>query len=154
MVTLTAEDIRAAIGDVPDPEIPVVTISELGIIERVVVTSDAIEIDLLPTFTGCPALDVIKQDVERAAQGLAGDRDIRVRFVFDPPWTTDRVTPEARKHLTSFGIAGPTLLQIAVPCPYCGSRDTVIESEFGPTLCRTTRYCNACRNPFEGFKTK
>lgn len=147
------EAVRAAAGAVPDPEIPAVTIADLGIVERVSVTDAAIEIELLPTFSGCPALDVIRTDVERAVAPLAGNRVVRVRFVYDPPWTTDRVTEAGREALTGFGIA-PPLLHIAVPCPYCGSRDTRIESDFGPTLCRTIRYCNACRNPFEGFKRK
>ncbi len=157
--TLSAGRVRAAVGGVPDPEIPTVTIADLGIVERIEVRDDAIEIDLLPTFSGCPALDVIKEDVERAVEAMAGDRSVLVRFVYNPPWTTDRVTPEGRAALAGFGIAPPgarglPLLQIAVACPYCGSRDTTIESEFGPTLCRTIRYCASCRNPFEGFKPK
>ncbi len=158
-----ADAIREAVAAVRDPEIPAVTIGGLGLVERVDVTDEAVEVDLLPTFVGCPALDAIKHDVHEAVARLADGRRVVVRFVFDPPWTTDRVDDEAKASMRSFGIAPPNganvtpmrpLLQIAVPCPYCGSRDTVIESEFGPTLCRTVRYCNACRNPFEGFKPK
>jgi len=149
--------VRDAIARVKDPEIPVVTIGDLGVIEHVIVSGDAIEITLLPTFVGCPALDVIRADVERAAREAAPDTTITVRFTLSIPWTTDRITDAGREALRSFGIAPPgepRLLQIAVPCPNCGSRDTVLESAFGPTACRTIRYCNACRNPFEGFKPK
>ena len=155
--------IADAVANVRDPEIPAVTIGGLGVVERVNVTDEVVEIDLLPTFVGCPALDAIKRDVHEAVAGLAGRRRIAVRFVFDPPWTTERMSDDAKAAMRLFGIAPPNgtnvtplrpLLQIAVPCPYCGSRDTVLESEFGPTLCRTVRYCNDCKNPFEGFKPK
>lgn len=151
--TVVEERIREAIGAVRDPEIPAVTLDELGVVGRVDVLDEAIEIDLLPTFIGCPALDVIRLDVERAAAPFAAERPVRVRFVYDPPWTTDRITERGREALRGFGI-GPPLLQIRMPCPYCGSLDTIVESDFGPTLCRTVRYCNGCKNPFEGFKSK
>ena len=158
MSTTTIEAaVGEAIGRVKDPEIPVITISDLGVIERVAADGDGgIEITLLPTFVGCPALDVIRTDVERAAQDAAPGATITVRFTLSEPWTTDRITGAGREALRSFGIAPPEphLLQITVPCPNCGSRDTVLESAFGPTACRTIRYCNACRNPFEGFKPK
>jgi ring-1,2-phenylacetyl-CoA epoxidase subunit PaaD len=158
-----SHDIAEAVAGVRDPEIPAVTIGGLGLVARVDVTEDAVEVELLPTFVGCPALDIIKRDVESAVREAAAGRRIAVRFVFDPPWTTDRMSDDAKASMRLFGIAPPNgtnvtpmrpLLQIAVPCPYCGSRDTTLESEFGPTLCRSVRYCNACRNPFEGFKTK
>jgi ring-1,2-phenylacetyl-CoA epoxidase subunit PaaD len=160
---MVIDELAAAVGAVRDPEIPAVTIGDLGCVQRVVVTADAVEIDLLPTFVGCPALDVIRRDVMKAAEGFAGDRSVAVRFVFDPPWTTDRITEEGKASMKLFGIAPPNgnnvrpmqpMLQIAVRCPYCGSLDTVLESDFGPTLCRSVRYCNACKNPFEGFKPK
>ncbi|MFN2642862.1 MAG: 1,2-phenylacetyl-CoA epoxidase subunit PaaD [Actinomycetota bacterium] len=144
---------RSALDGVMDPEIPACSITDLGMVERIKVTSEVLEVDLLPTFVGCPATDMIRRDVEKALKAIAGDAPVIVRFVWDPPWTTDRITPEGRKAMSGFGIA-PPLLQIAVPCPYCGSRETFIESEFGPTPCRTIRYCRSCSNPFEGFKRK
>lgn len=154
--TLTEEQVRAALADVHDPEIPTCPITELGIVERIEITGGRVEIDLLPTFAGCPALDVIREDVEAAVRTLGAEA--RVRFVMSPPWTTDRLTPAGVAALTGYGIAGP-VLQIGskparIPCPYCGSADTEQQGSFGPTPCRTIRYCNACRNPFEGFKTK
>lgn len=155
MVTLAEADVIAALAEVRDPEIPTARITDLGIVERVAVTPDAIEVDLLPTFAGCPALDSIREDVERTVRALG--REPRVRFVMSPPWTTDRLNDAGREALREYGIAPPVLLQIGrtpIRCPYCGSEATREESAFGPTPCRTIRYCDACRNPFEGFKPK
>jgi ring-1,2-phenylacetyl-CoA epoxidase subunit PaaD len=145
--------VRDALAHVKDPEIPVCTITQLGLVERVEVTGDAVDITLLPTFVGCPALDEIRIDAERAVTDVASGRRVTVRFSLEVPWTTDRITADGREALKTFGIA-PPVLQIAVPCPLCGSRDTTLEAPFGPTPCRTIRYCNECRNPFEGFKPK
>lgn len=148
--------VRDALSRVKDPEIPVCSITDLGLVEHVAVTDRCVEVTLLPTFVGCPALEMILGDAERAVRDAAPGRDIEVTYTFDPPWTTDRITPEGREALRAFGIAPPgrTLLQIAVTCPHCGSPATTVESEFGPTPCRTIRYCTSCRNPFEGFKPK
>lgn len=152
---VTEAEVRAALAAVKDPEIPTCSITDLGIVHDVRVTGDRVEIDLLPTFAGCPALDIIKEDVEQAARDLAAE--VAVRFVNAPAWTTDRVNDRADVSLRAYGIS-PPLLQIAraqeVTCPYCGSTNTIEESAFGPTPCRSVRYCNSCRNPFEGFKTK
>lgn len=158
MSVLSESDIRTALGSVKDPEIPTCSITDLGIVHDVRLGDDAIEVDLLPTFAGCPALDVIREDVEAVVRGLGSDLDIRVRFITSPPWTTDRLHEDAKQGLGSYGISAPALIQIGkpqpVPCPYCGSIETIEESAFGPTPCRTVRYCNACKNPFEGFKRK
>jgi ring-1,2-phenylacetyl-CoA epoxidase subunit PaaD len=160
-----------ALGAVHDPEIPPISITALGIVERVRVTSEAVEVDLLPTFAGCPALDVIQEDAGRAVEEVAGARTTRVRFVYTPPWTSDRITPEGREALRSYGLAPPgegphaAFIPLAsfssrvpqgpgIPCPFCGSVETVVESTFGPTLCRSTHFCHSCRNPFEAFKPK
>lgn len=154
MTTQTVEArVHEALSRVMDPELPVCAITDLGMVERVAISDSSIKVDLLPTFVGCPALDVIRSDVRKVLLEIAGGREVTVTFVFDPPWTTDRVNERARQALTGYGVA-PPLLQIAVPCPYCGSLDTTLESEFGPTPCRSVRYCKACRNPFERFKPK
>jgi ring-1,2-phenylacetyl-CoA epoxidase subunit PaaD len=161
--------VRTALAAVHDPEIPPVSIVDLGLVERVAVVEDRVEIDLLPTFSGCPALDVIRQDVEGAARTAAPDLRVLVRFVHTPPWTSDRISAEGREAMRGYGLTPPAAVSgpaVFVPlaalersvgvadCPFCGSRDTVLESAFGPTLCRTTHFCRACRNPFEGFKPK
>jgi ring-1,2-phenylacetyl-CoA epoxidase subunit PaaD len=157
MVTvLSVQQVRDALARVKDPEIPVCSITDLGLVEHVSVNDEAIDVTLLPTFVGCPALDMIIEDAERAVREVASGREVRVRYSLDPPWTTDRITEAGREALRTFGIAPPgaALLQIAVPCPHCGSLATTLDSVFGPTPCRTIRYCTSCRNPFEGFKTK
>lgn len=156
-----------ALASVRDPEIPPVSITDLGIVEQVRVEDGVVCVDLLPTFSGCPALDVIREDVERAASRAAPDHEAQVRFVFSPPWTSDRITPDGAEALRSYGLTPPgppaktfvPLASLARPegtaaCPFCGSEETVLESAFGPTLCRTTHFCRACRNPFEAFKPK
>lgn len=152
----TEADVRAALSTVMDPEIPTCSITDLGIVHEVRVADGTLEIDLLPTFAGCPALDVIKKDVEKAATDLAPAKTVTVRFVNAPPWTTDRLNEAGKRALNAYGISSPVLLQIGnkVTCPFCGSTHTSEESAFGPTPCRSIRYCNACRNPFEGFKKK
>ncbi|HXF57008.1 MAG TPA: 1,2-phenylacetyl-CoA epoxidase subunit PaaD [Actinomycetota bacterium] len=157
----------AALEGVHDPEIPAVRIVDLGLVERVAVSSEAVEVDLLPTFLGCPALDVIRAEAEAAVRAVAGDREVRVRFVHAPPWTSDRITERGKEAMRSYGLAPPegpgrafvplAALGRGTPpaaCPFCGSRDTVLESAFGPTLCRSVHFCRACRNPFEAFRPK
>jgi ring-1,2-phenylacetyl-CoA epoxidase subunit PaaD len=158
-----------ALAQVNDPEIPPCSITDLGIVERVVVTDDSAEVDLLPTFAGCPALDVIRKDAEAAVRAAAPDRVVLVRFVYSKPWTSDRITPEGRRALREYGITPPgagNVERVVIPlaalerrrgsvsCPFCGSEETVLESAFGPTLCRSTHFCSSCRNPFEAFKPK
>ena len=158
MNVVSETDIRTALGSVKDPEIPTCSITDLGIVHEVRVLDAAIEIDLLPTFAGCPALDVIREDVEAVVRALAPDLETRVRFVTNPAWTTDRVNDAAKEGLRSYGISAPVLVQLGRPepitCPYCGSTETFEEGAFGPTPCRTVRYCSSCKNPFEGFKHK
>jgi ring-1,2-phenylacetyl-CoA epoxidase subunit PaaD len=168
-----ARPVWDALAMVKDPEIPPCSITDLGIVERVRVTADAVEIDLLPTFAGCPALDAIRDDAEAAVRLVAGGRAVRVRFVYSPPWTSDRITAQGRDALRTYGITPPweptarearsrTFIPLAALqhaeqtalCPFCGSENTIIESAFGPTLCRAIHFCRSCRNPFESFKPK
>jgi ring-1,2-phenylacetyl-CoA epoxidase subunit PaaD len=165
--TLAVEErAREALAEVMDPEIPAVSIVDLGMVERLDATDDVLEVDLLPTFVGCPAIDVIREDAEAALREVADGREVRVRMVYDPPWTTERITERGKEGLRSYGISphwegGPpkpvpvSLLTVSrVPCPYCGSRETVQDTPWGSTPCRAGHYCRSCRNPFEGFKEK
>jgi ring-1,2-phenylacetyl-CoA epoxidase subunit PaaD len=162
--------VRAAVADVPDPELPPVTIGMLGMIHDVTVVDGEVRIELLPTFSGCPATDMIEHDVVDAVEAIEGVERVRVRFRYDPPWTADRIDAEGRERLREFGIAPPggevagvrpdgrPTLPVAPtasprPCPYCGSQDTVRDSSFGPTPCRDLRFCASCQQPFEAFKT-
>ncbi|WP_211262660.1 1,2-phenylacetyl-CoA epoxidase subunit PaaD [Nitriliruptor alkaliphilus] len=172
--TATGPDVarvRAAIADVPDPELPPVTIGMLGMLHELDVDGGHVYVELLPTFAGCPATDMIERDVVAAASAVPGVDEVTVRFRFNPPWTPDRIDAVGRERLREFGIAPPggatgapapdgrVTLPLMLgpasdprPCPYCGSADTVRESNFGPTPCRDVRFCDACQQPFEAFK--
>jgi ring-1,2-phenylacetyl-CoA epoxidase subunit PaaD len=157
VVTASAQDVRAVIDTVPDPEMPPVTVGDLGMVVDVAVDGADVAVALVPTYSGCPATAVIREDVVRAVGALDGVEHVDVRFVRDVVWDPERITPAGREKLRAFGIAPPgsgqTLLQIGgVTCPLCGSRDTVADSPFGPTPCRGTHYCRVCRNPFEAIK--
>lgn len=159
MVTEAA--VRAALGDVKDPEIPPVSVIDMGMVSRVAVEGGQVTIDMTPTFVGCPALDIIRRDVSARVAQVEGVEGVEVRFVFDPPWTSERITEQGRERLKTFGIAPPVrensqkLINLdEVPnCPYCGSRETHMENLFGPTACRSIYYCDNCRQPFEAMKT-
>ncbi len=150
-----------ALEDVTDPEIPVLSVVEMGIIADVAVRGGQVCVRMTPTFAGCPALDVMREHIGRAVRS-AGYDDVTVQVVFDPPWTSDRISEEGRRKLKEYGLAPParncgggkvTESALArITCPYCESADTTLESIFGPTLCRAIHYCNACRQSFEQFK--
>jgi ring-1,2-phenylacetyl-CoA epoxidase subunit PaaD len=144
-------DVRSALAEVADPEIPVVSIIELGMLGEVHVGAEGIAVTLLPTFIGCPALDIIRTDVERRLSAF--DRPVHVRFDFTIPWTSDRITPEGRVKLRTSGFAPPGHDGSPTTCPHCGSADVVMDNLFGPTRCRSLFFCKSCRQPFEQFKT-
>jgi ring-1,2-phenylacetyl-CoA epoxidase subunit PaaD len=164
MVTLAAGPgldeaaIRAALAEVPDPEIPVLSVVDLGLVHGIAIEPDRIGVELLPTFVGCPALDVIRGAVEERLASFGVP--VEVSFTWHEPWTSERITPDGRRRLRESGFAPPSplgegspiALDVPVPCPICGSRRTILENAFGPTQCRTIRYCTACRQPFEAFK--
>lgn len=166
MVSITqaprVEDVWDALKGVADPEIPAVSVIDMGMIHDVAVDGGRVTVTVLPTFTGCPAIAEIEQDVAAAVRTVAGVAEVEVRTTFTPPWTTDRITDEGRSKLQGFGLApptgrGPVLIgAIGLPvkaiCPFCGSDDTTPENMFGPTPCRALYHCRACMNPFEQFK--
>jgi ring-1,2-phenylacetyl-CoA epoxidase subunit PaaD len=152
--------VRSALAEVPDPELPMLSVVDLGIVHRVeIVPADgSIRVEILPTFIGCPALELIKSSI--AARLSAFGRPVTVTATFAVPWTSERISDAGRAALLAAGIAPPgpadasTLIALEprVPCPHCGSRRTVLENVFGPTQCRTIRYCADCRQPFEAIK--
>ena len=153
---MTAEQVWAALEEIPDPEIPVVSLVDLGVIRSVDVREGHVHVEFTPTFLGCPALDAMKRSLEETVRGLGAEPDVEV--VNDDSWGTDKITAAGREKLRAAGFAPPAprlvQLQSAVhKCPYCGSTDTTLENLFGPTPCRSIRYCNGCRQPFEQFKT-
>ena len=159
---VTAEQVWAALEEISDPEIPVISLVDLGVIRDVTVDGDRVRVELTPTFLGCPALEAMRRALADAVTGLGGEPDVAV--ITDDSWSTDRITPAGREKLREAGFAPPapraagatTLVQLqsrAFRCPYCGSTDTRLENIFGPTPCRSIRWCASCRQPFEQFKT-
>jgi ring-1,2-phenylacetyl-CoA epoxidase subunit PaaD len=141
--------VRELLRDVADPEIPTVSIVDLGMVERIEVGPDRIEVELLPTFVGCPAQELIRSTVIDALAPLG--RPTVVGFSFRRPWTSDRITDVGRERLTASGFAPPAE-PADVRCPYCRSGRVAMDSAFGPTQCRSLFYCRNCRQPFEAFK--
>jgi ring-1,2-phenylacetyl-CoA epoxidase subunit PaaD len=160
-VSVTAEQVWAALEQVEDPEIPVVSLVDLGVVRDVQVDGSRVHVEFTPTFLGCPALEVMRDRMAEKITELGGEPDVEV--IADDSWSTDRITPEGREKLREAGFAPPaprsaetpTLLQLqrGFRCPYCGSTDTRLDNLFGPTPCRSIRYCEGCRQPFEQFKT-
>ncbi len=141
--------VRSALGEVMDPELPMVSIVDLGMVGGVAVSAEGIDVEILPTFIGCPALELISAAVADRL-GTFG-RPVRVVSSFAPPWSSDRITPAGRAALAAAGIAPPTPAGEVV-CPLCGSGQVVMDNLFGPTQCRSLFYCRECRQPFEAIK--
>jgi ring-1,2-phenylacetyl-CoA epoxidase subunit PaaD len=159
MKTTSEARLWEILQEVKDPEIPVVSLVELGIVRAVDVDDRRVQVTLTPTFSGCPALQVMVADVIARLEA-AGYERVEVTLSYDPPWTSDWITPQARQKLKEFGLAPPARhggnLQLLIPevvaCPYCDSTDTELKNSFGATLCRAIYVCHACRQPFEQFK--
>jgi ring-1,2-phenylacetyl-CoA epoxidase subunit PaaD len=162
--TLTSLEVAVweALANVPDPEIPAVSVVDMGMVHDVRIEGENVHVTMMPTFTGCPAIDIIKRDVHSAVAAVDGVATASVDTTFDPPWTSARITEGGREKLRGYGLAppegsGPVLItEIGLPkaakCPFCGSTDTENDNPFGPTPCRAIYYCRSCRNPFEQFK--
>lgn len=170
-------EVRATVESVADPEMPAVTIGMLGMVHDLHESDGTVVVELLPTFAGCPATDMIREDVETALAEVDGVDRVEVVFRYSPVWTPQRISAEGRARLVDFGIAPPlppasgdadgsggatvTALPIVSvteatsgrTCPWCGSTATERDSAFGPTPCRDLWMCTACRQPFEGFKS-
>ena len=163
----TAE-IRDLLREVKDPEIPMIDVVELGIVRDVAVDGDSVRVDVTPTYSGCPAMQVIEREIIAVLQSH-GFYDVRVNTIYSPAWTTDWLSEETRQKFRDYGIAPPTghshpgggiaelvSLRRAKPtieCPFCGSANTTERSEFGSTACKSIHFCNSCHQPFDHFKT-
>jgi ring-1,2-phenylacetyl-CoA epoxidase subunit PaaD len=159
---LSEAQVWEALAGVPDPEIPVVSVVDLGVVRNVRIENGRAHVEFTPTFLGCPALEVMRAQMTAKIAELGAEADVEV--ILDDSWSTDRITPAGREKLREAGFAPPAprlqgepnLVQLesnAFRCPYCGSRDTALENLFGPTPCRSLRYCRSCHQPFEQFKT-
>jgi ring-1,2-phenylacetyl-CoA epoxidase subunit PaaD len=159
---ITTKAVWDALTEIPDPEIPTISLVDLGVIKDVSIDDGTVRIEFTPTFLGCPALEVMRDAMAEKVRELGAEPDVQV--VLDDSWSTDKITPAGREKLRASGFAppaprsagAPTLVQLqsnAFRCPYCGSTKTRLENIFGPTPCRSLRYCDDCRQPFEQFKT-
>jgi ring-1,2-phenylacetyl-CoA epoxidase subunit PaaD len=158
---LTKEEILSLISEIPDPEIPVITISELGVIRDVNVEGENVEIKITPTYSGCPAMKQMEDDIVAALKEKGIDK-VKIKTVFSPPWTTDWLTDHAKEKLRTYGIAPPehttqdkswlTGKSKIIKCPRCGSENTRLISQFGSTACKALHQCNDCLEPFDYFK--
>jgi ring-1,2-phenylacetyl-CoA epoxidase subunit PaaD len=157
---ITKEEILKALEEVKDPEIPAISVVDLGIITDVKINeAGSVSVTMTPTFAGCPALKVLENLVKEKILGLHVE-NVEVETTFDIPWNTNKITEKGRKMLLKHGLAPPPLhdglIQIDilehVKCPYCGSANTSMKTPFGPTLCRSLHYCNNCHQAFEQFK--
>ncbi|GAA5171038.1 phenylacetate-CoA oxygenase subunit PaaJ [Pseudonocardia eucalypti] len=163
MLSTESRDARRVAGEVVDPEMPMLTLADLGVLRGVEVSGDAVTVTITPTYSGCPALAEMRDDLREALHG-AGYREVEVRTVLSPPWSTDWISERGRRKLAEAGVAppdrvgerpaGPVPLNLEplsarVPCPHCGAPSTEELSRFGPTACTALRRCPACREPFE-----
>ena len=159
---LSTDEIWAALDAVKDPEVPVLSVVELGIVREVEATADGVTVTVTPTYSGCPAMRVIEDDITRALneRGIA---HVTVKTSFTPAWTTDWIPAAAREKLRAYGIAPPGIADALAPiaigrrrpsvrCPFCGSTETALRSEFGSTACKSIHVCRGCSQPFEEFK--
>jgi ring-1,2-phenylacetyl-CoA epoxidase subunit PaaD len=159
---VTAAQVWEAFEEIPDPEIPIISLVDLGVIRSVDVSDGHVRVEFTPTFLGCPALEMMKRALEESVTALGAEPDVHV--IQDDSWSTDKITPTGREKLRAAGFAPPAPREASAPklvqlqsnvfrCPYCGSAQTTLENIFGPTPCRSLRYCESCRQPFEQFKT-
>lgn len=156
---MTLSDVWDTLQQVKDPEIPVISLVELGIVRDVAIVEERIIVTITPTFSGCPALNVMIQDVETALQAR-GAVDVAVKTVLAPAWTSDWISAEGKRKLKQFGLAPPrqhggnlimTFFDV-IECPRCDSKNTTLKNSFGTTLCRAIWTCNNCQETFEQFK--
>ncbi|MGH3320514.1 MAG: 1,2-phenylacetyl-CoA epoxidase subunit PaaD [Streptosporangiaceae bacterium] len=153
--------LRERVAAVPDPELPMLTVGDLGILRALDADDHGrVEVTITPTYSGCPALDAIRADIERVVRE-AGCHEVTVRTVLSPPWTTEWISADGRRKLAEHGIAPPgpagahgsrTYVELTVRCPRCGSPETRVVSRFGSTACKAIRVCGACREPFDHVK--
>lgn len=161
MVNAGKENIIQLLREIPDPEIPVIDIWELGILRDVNILDDKVEVVITPTYSGCPAMKQIEDDIVKKMQDN-GFKNVAVKMIYNPPWTTDWITDEAKEKLRKYGIAPPEKTSVdkgillgktkIIACPRCGSKNTEMISQFGSTACKALYQCKDCMEPFDYFK--
>lgn len=159
MVTQTESEILVLLEDVMDPEIPVLSLVDLGVITKVSIEDEQVEIEMTPTFVGCPAMDYMKNEVIEKLQSH-GIKNVRVNISFKKAWSSDNISEKGKQALKKFGLAPPMPSHLftdiemleQIPCPRCNGTNTELKNPFGPTLCRSIHYCFNCQEAFEQFK--
>lgn len=161
MVNPNKENIIQLLREIPDPEIPVIDIWELGILRDVNISDSKVEVIITPTYSGCPAMKQIEEDIVSKLQ-QNGIKEVGVKMIYNPPWTTDWITDEAKEKLRKYGIAPPEKTSVdkgvllgkpkQLACPRCGSKNTQMISQFGSTACKALYQCQDCMEPFDYFK--
>ncbi|MCH8316341.1 MAG: phenylacetate-CoA oxygenase subunit PaaJ [Planctomycetes bacterium] len=167
---IDTESIMDVLREIPDPEMPI-SIVDLGLVEDVRIETNGdsavVSIDILPTFVGCPALPMIENEIRTKVGAVEGVGEVSVQFIYDPPWSVDRISDDGRRSLAAHGVTVPEhgskldvpghgstveLRTSAIACPFCNSNETRLDSQFGPTRCRMIYYCESCKNSFEHMK--
>ena len=159
MAKATTDTIYEWLREVKDPEIPVLSLVDLGVISGITINEASVHIELTPTFVGCPALDLMQREIKDVLS-RRGIKEVSIAVSYKKPWTSDMISAEGKVALKKFGLAPPPDRQLFVDldilehteCPRCGGRNTELRNTFGPTLCRSIHYCNDCREAFEQFK--
>lgn len=159
-MAISEKEVMSWLEQVKDPEIPVISLLDLGVITEVAIEdSEKVRVEMTPTFSGCPAMDYMKNDVERVLTEN-GIEDYEVNVSYETQWSSNNISDEGKAALQKFGLAPPPKIDLIVdldilehtPCPFCNSKDTELKSPFGPTLCRALHYCHSCHQAFEQFK--
>lgn len=158
-MTISKDDILTWLQEVKDPEIPVLSLVDLGVITDIVIEDKKVNVTMTPTFVGCPAIDYMKQDVVDVLNKY-GIEEVEVKVTFEKPWNSNMITEQGRKALKDFGLAPPPKHNLIIDldilenieCPNCGSTETDVKTPFGPTACRSIHFCHSCKETFEQFK--
>ncbi len=156
---LNIQDVWKILEGVKDPEIPVVSVVEMGMVRSIGLSGKRLIVTFAPTFAGCPALQIIQEEM-RDTLNRSGYSDVEIRVSLSPAWSSNWINPGGREKLKAFGLAPPpqhagdieSALELPAQCPYCGSLETELKNDFGSTLCRAIYFCNHCKQPFEQFK--
>jgi ring-1,2-phenylacetyl-CoA epoxidase subunit PaaD len=160
---INKEQIWNLLKEIPDPEVPAINIVELGVVRDILINEDKIEIVITPTYSGCPAMKVIEENIVTTLNDQ-GFHNLNIKTIFSPAWTTDWMSDDTKAKLKAYGIAPPEKVNSEhifpflsdkknkVGCPYCNSENTILKSQFGSTACKALYYCNNCNQPFEQFK--
>jgi len=159
MKPISEQTVWQALAEVKDPEIPVLSLLDMGIVRSVTVSHLEVAINITPTFSGCPALHVMQEDIKHKLTSL-GIAQVTIKTLLSPAWSSDWISKEGKEKLKTYGIAPPApsasfnvSFEEVTPCPRCGSFDTKLKNSFGSTLCKSLYYCQSCQEPFESFKS-